>query len=242
MPITDTANGTQIITHIGVVLYLTTKVERIMSDVYADVTYAVVWDSLGQMPAHVRLFDNEFGGDKEAQVDATPTVLQQYVAWQDEQELQKQAQDAAARESGAMDRVLAIRVGATIMAIHGRKIKTGTVGVCDRLDMNGTRICFRDSTTNNQTWSDTSNFGRIDRCLPDGKTWSEYENDLLLSESKVDFNKGDRVKIKSSGRTGIVFWKKDGRFGVTPGQVRDTRTGQYTDALWVSVGELEYAL
>ena len=238
MPITNRV--TAAVTHVGLVLSVYSQEDRIMSDVWATGTYALVWNLTTGVPQSIKLYDSEFGGDLQATVDATPDIVARWDALQAAQEHAKMVQAEAEAQERAMERVLTVRQGALVTAIKGRKVPLNAVGTAEILRQNdyGWQILFRDSTTGQSLWSSVSNFMRIDRCLPDGKTWQDYEYDLEQVERAKEFNKGDIVKIKSTGITGLVFWKKEGRYGVSPSQMRNPQ-GRYMDAVWAGPQDLE---
>lgn len=117
--------------HEGVVLTPSfTRCERVMSDIYADVSYCLVWDresgraievSLG---AHFELCST-FG---HAVVDATPEVVAAYEAWQAEVEAKRQAAEQARRLEAAKAAWNAPAVGKTMRVARGRKVPVGTTG------------------------------------------------------------------------------------------------------------------
>lgn len=229
-------------THVGLVLSKYSIEDRIMSDDWGTVTYALVWDPAVGDTKTVRLYDSEFEGILDATVDATPEVIAAWESLKAAKEAAKRIREEVEVQEHAMERVLSIHQGARVVAVRGHKVPVNSVGTVTRIEQRqyGMQICFMDETTGVRTWSALSNFMRIDRSLPENKTWLEYEADLDAAERITVFNKGDVVRVKSVGVTGLIFWVRDGRYGVTPGQVRDSR-GFYTDVVWAnSMSDLEH--
>jgi len=109
--------------------------ERVMSDVYADVTYAKVWDAaegcvkMVQLMAH---FELTYLQDVDCVVDATDEVRQLASDWQDEQaRILAEAQAKRAAEEAEREARLAKR-GRWVQVIRKNKRlpEKGTIGLC----------------------------------------------------------------------------------------------------------------
>lgn len=117
---------------IGCVVLVRTRCERIMSDVWADVTTAVVWDSEIRSFREAHVSTDGFNGHWSAAVvtvDGTPEVFEYYEAYlhgeavrmrleQYDREVERQRVEAAT-----------IRTGKKVRVVRGRKIPQGTEGI-----------------------------------------------------------------------------------------------------------------
>lgn len=120
--------------YVGQVVDRVVKTERIMSDVWADCTYAVVFD--GSSIKEVYVGNSEFGyhGDLEGwEIDATLDTLAQYKAFKANQEVIRQHNEALAaekRRQEAIEREAATPYkGRHVKVVRGRKVPIGTEGV-----------------------------------------------------------------------------------------------------------------
>lgn len=117
----------------GAVIEEYSQEDRIMSDVWAMVRYARVWDSEAGAPKVVRLFTWDFtspGDMVTTTIDATPEVLAAYEAWK-ANEAAKAAKAEAARQAALVAwEAKQPRRGRTIKVVKGRKVPKGIVGVC----------------------------------------------------------------------------------------------------------------
>jgi len=113
-------------TYDGAVLGTTGRDERIMSDVWAWITYAKVWD--GSKVTEVAIADSEFGRYGEATIDASDDVKAAAVAW----EAAKAAAAEKAARANAVDKTIAyaydLAVGKDVTVVKGRKVPVGTTG------------------------------------------------------------------------------------------------------------------
>lgn len=226
MPITDLKTGA--VTYAGCVLSIYSELERVMSDVYADVRYALV---LGEHGTHaIRLGDNEFGEHHTAVVDATPAVLAVYEAHKVAVEARAKAQAEAQREDDAFERAMKVTAGASVAVVSGRKLPKGT-GKVLRTANGGDRALVEMDGSGLTEWTDSTNLNRTDRVLPAGLSWVEYEDTLRVAPLWTP-KRGDRVLIPD-GREGLLFWEKEGRVGVSPSQVKNPNTGKFDDAVWL---------
>lgn len=110
----------------GATLGTTGRDVRIMSDVWAWMTFARVWD--GAKVIEVPVGDSEFGADAKVVVDATPEVLAAVAAW----EAAKAAAAAKAATIAHVDRLVdyakKVTVGKDVTVVKGRKVAKGTTG------------------------------------------------------------------------------------------------------------------
>jgi hypothetical protein len=117
---------------VGCVVLVRSRQERIMSDVWAEVTVAVVWDSEIQSFREAHVSTDGFNGHWSSAVvtvDGTPEVFEYYEAYlrgefvrmtlaQFDREVEYRRVEAAT-----------IRVGKTVQVVRGRKIPQGTKGI-----------------------------------------------------------------------------------------------------------------
>lgn len=116
--------------YVGATIETFSRDERIMSDVWAYVTYARVWDAETGSPKTIRLQTEGWEASATAVVDATPEVLAAYEAWKVEQEAKRAAEEAARQAALAAWEAKQPRRGRIIKVVKGRKVPKGTVGVC----------------------------------------------------------------------------------------------------------------
>jgi hypothetical protein len=118
----------RVLSHVGRVVETFSREERIMSDVWDDVRYAVVYTDEGDYK-NVRL-----GHDVSAVVDAGPALMAKYA---EHKKLTAEYAAVRARVKAGRDAVAAakreamtVRKGKTIKVVKGRKVPKGTVGEC----------------------------------------------------------------------------------------------------------------
>lgn len=113
-------------TYDGAVLGTTGRDERIMSDVWAWITYARVWD--GTKVREVAIGNSEFGSDGTATVDATPEVLAATAAWEAVKAAEKAAADKARRLEEVLLEAARVTRGKEVTVVRGRKVPKGSTG------------------------------------------------------------------------------------------------------------------
>lgn len=161
--------------HVGLVLTTVTKCERIMSDVWSDTTYAVVWDPETAAPRQVFLNCAEFGRNATAEVDATAEVVAAYDAWLAARAAEAKAADEARWEADAEARVRQVKKGHQVVVARGRKVKKGTIGRVFWIGPGnfGPRAGI-ETDAGETVWTALDNLDRVlDK--PEGMTWREFE-------------------------------------------------------------------
>ena len=125
------------IEHVGRVLKVISKDERIMSDVYALVRYAVCVQIGTGAPLEVRLGDCEFGQSgliASWELDATEAAICEHAGYVERADrLKREREYAAAAVRAKADRereAKAVRKGRHVRVVRGRKVPKGTEGVC----------------------------------------------------------------------------------------------------------------
>lgn len=123
--------------HVGRVLKVISKDERIMSDVYALVRYAVCVSEGTGAPVEIRLGDCEFGQSSQIaswELDATEAAIVEHAAYverADRLARERAYEIAAARAKISREReAKAVRKGRRVRVVRGRKVPIGTEGVC----------------------------------------------------------------------------------------------------------------
>ena len=122
-------------TYVGCVVATYTDVKRVMSDIYADVYYAIVWDVASNSFKHV-----EYASAFELQsrqgtaiVDASPTLAAQWTAEKkrvaDERELARAAAARTALQAHLEKMHNMPTAGKRMVVCRGRKVAIGTSGV-----------------------------------------------------------------------------------------------------------------
>lgn len=133
--VTDHPNGVRsydLVTeaYVGRVVGMTTRVERVMSDVYDYVTYAVCAEADGSFREH-QVSDPD--GFRSA-VDADADLIARWHAWEKAEEDRKARERDAAYARQIKEREEAEartpRKGRTVRVVKGRKVPIGTVGRC----------------------------------------------------------------------------------------------------------------
>lgn len=110
----------------GAVLGTVSKTERIMSDVWAEITYAVVWD--GSVVKNVPVWNSEFPSTNSVTLDATDEVFEAARAFFIADEL---ARLNLAHENSVNQRCYdagIVQKGKDVVVARGRKVAKGTSG------------------------------------------------------------------------------------------------------------------
>lgn len=224
------------VAHEGLVLEVARREIRIWSDVWADEHYAVVWDAEKGVPAHVSLYNTEFGGDKEAEVDATPEVRAAYDSFLKEKaRLAREAEHRGFCENARL-RLLVPVVGCPARVVKGRKVKVGTEGTITWKGPGsyGERVALKDASGNVQ-YTAIDNVVRTGIDLLPGEDWLAAERRLTV----VLPRKWDRVRVVTgadAGKSGTVFYVNGQRLGVA---TTDRKVGgRYADVAWVCAGDV----
>lgn len=129
-------NGTYTVTgphtlYTGAVVRLHSKCERIMSDVYADVTYAECWDAEKGALVNWAYSNSEFGYHNHhvsVEVDATPETLAAVAAYKAKLEAEAAAAREAAKEAARKAELATPYKGKVVVVARGRKVPKGTTG------------------------------------------------------------------------------------------------------------------
>lgn len=117
--------------YVGAVLRTFSRCERIMSDVYANVSYAECWDAEKGAVIEWAYGNSEFGTHSahlSVEVDATPETLAAVEAWKAAEEAKHLAAKAAADEAARVAELATPRKGKVVVVARGRKVKKGLVG------------------------------------------------------------------------------------------------------------------
>jgi hypothetical protein len=165
-------------THIGAVLRVETSMEQIMSDVWANMTYAVAWCDKEQRPTYLFLRgDGEVNAT--AEVDATPEVVAAHEAWVAAREAEKAAALEAKRESDAEARIREVRRGCRVVFARGRKVAKGTEGRVFWLGNGAYGWRAGVETDAGETvWTALTNLDRVLPAKPEGMSWRDFEAHL----------------------------------------------------------------
>ena len=235
-------------THVGLVMSEAFQVEeRVMSDIYANVSYCWVWDPeeecrekvcLGQ---HFELC-NRFG---DATVDIDPQIL---ADWEEEKTKRNEAQIEARRvyreaeqEAMAEKELKEPKKGDRAVVVKGRKVPKGTTGVIiwDGSSQYGPRVGIKDDA-GKVHWTATSNVevsfpGLMVGEIPRGG-WQGLRTRMQQAQHEWEETfpeKGDWVSILDSGIRGRVFWAKGERMGIKrDGAAKDE------DPIWKNAWEV----
>lgn len=163
----------------GAVLSIDTNCERVMSDVWEYMTYALVWDAAEGRPTRVFLRGEGSEVSATAEVDATPEVVAAHEAWLAAREAEKAAAEEARREEAAEARLREVRRGCRAVVARGRKVAKGTEGRVFWLG-NGTYgwRAGLETDAGETVWTALNNLDRVLPPKPEGMSWREFEAHL----------------------------------------------------------------
>jgi hypothetical protein len=230
-----------------------TREERVMSDIYADVTYITVWDPKACKPTDVALaYHFDLGaysrGLATVDFDETRPDYVAYLAAREEAarkaEVARLKAEAEARVERAKAKVLKLEKGAEVVVTSGRKVPRGTRGtVIWTGDGNyGPRVGIKDAS-GEAHWTAESNVtvvlpGKDPSYVPPGgwealaegvRAKEEADRDAMASYLETVPRKGDTVTHLESGVVGRVFWVKGTRLGM-----KRKGAPKSEDPIWVS--------
>lgn len=127
-------------THQGCVLKKGWQTVQVMSDIWEEAPFALVWD--GEKPRELRtdyrrggefgLVDLEWSGhySGEAEVDATPETLAAYAAYEKAREDAEFEKRRAAAQERAEQEAREPKAGRWVKVVRGRKVPQGIQGLC----------------------------------------------------------------------------------------------------------------
>lgn len=233
--------------YVGCVLSTGSRVIRVMSDVWSDEHYAVVWT--GTDTKSVTLSVAEFGTSAHATVDATPEVVAAYEVWKAEQDrLSQEAAERAyqaQREEEAREACLSFDKGDRVKVFKGRKVAKGTTGVVIWKGHGdwGLRVGIKDDA-GTVHWTARDNVCKVTD-KPEGMSWVDYLNKQEEDEAEREAacpKKGEYVLILTgpeADKSGIVFWERNGRLGVATSDRKDA-SGKNADVAWVNAADCRH--
>lgn len=143
--------GKEWTTHEGLVLGKKTICQRVMSDIYSDETYAIVWNPEKGETQNVHIgscFECFFGPWGSAEVDATDETRSSLASHEAKKAAERaEIERVAAAVRREEERKRPAR-GKTLRVVRGRKVPRGTVGECfwmgpDKFG-NGYRVGIKD--------------------------------------------------------------------------------------------------
>jgi len=226
--------------HVGRVLDIYSKVERIMSDVWDDVSYAVVLLDDGSTQT-IHLGTTEFGWNYKAEIDAPAQVIADWKARVEaaakaahEARMKYEAEERAKQyEADCKRSALAPTKGRTVTVVKGRKVPVGTAGVVVWEGSDSfrgeARIGIKDASGHVHYTAASNATANVTK--PDGLTWAEFVEGQRNSRPVRDSG----AKILATGQVGLCFFSQDDRFGIalTSRKVQ----GRYADVVWANSGE-----
>lgn len=207
---------------------------RIGFDEWSEEVLAIVWSY--DSPIEVSLCIYGLGSTAEAEIDATPEVLEAYESFNKEKERKSKIDAALKNESDAQARLLVPAIGFPARVVKGKKVPIGTEGIISWASAEGfgTRIGLKD-VFGKVHFMDRDNAIRLVTQL-EGGSWVDTEQRLLVAPP----NRWDRVKIVSGtheGKEGLVFYQNGMRIGValTPRK----EDGRYRDVIWTEAPSVQ---
>src|SRR6185437_6223390 len=105
----------------GAVLGETSKVLQLMSDVYADAYYAIVWNEAKQAVEHINVGNAEFGVSARIIPDAGPVEVAKAAAFFQAEELARLKRERAATIARAIEDARRPAKGKDVVVARGRK-------------------------------------------------------------------------------------------------------------------------
>lgn len=168
-----------VVSHLGLVLEVSSAMERIMSDVWDYTTYATVWNMAEGRTDKVYLGCSEFGKEREAEVDATPEILAAYQAKIAADTARREAELEAKREQEAQSRIREIKRGHQAIVARGRKVPRGIEGRVFWLGRQ--RFGWRaglETEAGETIWIDVANLDRVLPPKPEDMSWQAFEDYL----------------------------------------------------------------
>jgi len=169
-------DGNESITHEGLVLSVEKTVDRVMSDVYADATYANVWNPETEKIDRVLIglaFECYQGPWGHAEEDAADAIHEHLA--------RKKAERRAAIVDAAREREAARPAkGKTLRVIKGRKTPIGTTGECiwegpDKYHAHAHRVGIKDHR-GEVHWTSANNV-EVVRESPEDEVRARYEDE-----------------------------------------------------------------
>lgn len=147
-----------------------------MSDVWAEMTRAVVWDPATGSPYKIPLGNSEFGTDKVAYTDATPETVAAYDAWEAARAAEAAAAAEARREERAAARLREVVRGCRAVVARGKKVAKGTEGRVFWIGPGnfGPRAGL-ETDAGETVWIDLRNLDRVLPPKPEGMGWQAFE-------------------------------------------------------------------
>lgn len=219
-------------THVGLVMTPgSSRTERVMSDIYADVTSCVVWNPEKGTVDMVRLGSNfeletRYGT---ATVDIDPKIKAdcdaKAAAAEDARKKAEAERIEREMEERARTEVVGVRPGTEVVVVSGRKVPLGTRGVVfhEGDGKYGPRVGFKDAE-GKKHWTSTSNVVGVLPGTNPGDAPScgwvglrDRIRDAKEAWIKTWPKKHTQVKHLGSGIVGNVIWIKDERIGVKRG-------------------------
>ena len=229
-------------TYVGRVLCIWSREERIMSDVWDNVSYATVLKD-NDMTEDIHLGASSFGWNYECDVDATPEMIS---AWQERGRIAAKAHAEARAIADALHRAQAAEEhakaeclipikGYPAKVVKGRKVPVGTEGMVVWTGEGGfgTRIgiCDEKGTTH---YTAADNVVRSGLNRQEGEMWLDTWRRLRDDKEKAP-TKWDLVRLPDMTE-GTVFWINEARIGITT--TNRKVGGKYVDVVWTSAGEV----
>jgi hypothetical protein len=185
-----------------------------------------------------------------SEVDADRAILEAYdVEEARKAEVRRVAEQAHAvrvAEAAAERELKAVRKGVEVIVVKGRKVPRGTRGVVRWEGGNnyGPRIGIAVADKEKLVYTAPSNCEAIVEGLRSDETPAGGWVALLetIKEAELARNaalpaRGDRIRILDCGTEGMVFWVKDGRYGIDPRPAGSK--GRCDTPIWANIAEIE---
>ncbi len=197
--------------YVGRVIEVVTKTERIMSDVWEEVTRALVYSpeikgkkrgeySSPQKEDYDWIYVHTFGMDNysygTAEVDAPKEMIE---VWKKHEEFKAKKLEHERRESRQADERARIDIDKVVVVARGRKVPQGTVG----------KVFWMGSNS----WGETAGIALTpmkEKQVKNGKQYTGYKNVVFVSLQNLEV-----VGKESEAKTVVADWawlnqKKDG--------------------------------
>lgn len=214
------------VSHNGQVVAKSSRLVRIMSDVWATQFNCVVFEPGDNKFKSIALGDDEFGCGH-ATVDAPEAIQLAYDRLVEASRLKKEQEEQEERSrNAAINYLNCLRAGREVVVVSGRKVRVGTKGLLlTTRDGNYGQSALIEDANGNQRWLPSKNLRRSHELLTDstnqspidGHTWQSVFQVVMAEDNAAYENApkvGHKVLVRADNTTGVVFWKSDNRLGI----------------------------
>ena len=140
--------------------------ERIMSDVWAWVSYAVIWTE-EERPKTIVCGNSEFPSGTEAKVDAPPEIAEKYAAWEEGVARAHKDYENERDYNRRLRTAMTPAKGKKVRIVKGRKVPRETIAEAiwygrDKYNRYGHRVGLKVNGNENPVWINAENVEVVD--------------------------------------------------------------------------------